>query len=113
MAKHLPNADVLQRKQLLRNMHVCVDDVKKCIDQDMIPIDCVKKVVFKLRGGKQRTINLNKLRKQGLHIEDIEVVVNRNIGEFNKDIVNLSFIIDVPAVAEQIEPLTRKYLANL
>jgi hypothetical protein len=40
-------------------------------------------------------------------------VVNRNIGEFNKDIVNLSFIIDVPAVAEQIEPLTRKYLANL
>ena len=101
MAKHLPNADVLQRKQLLRNMHVCVDDVKKwdevikSIDQDMIPIDCVKKVVFKLRGGKQRTINLNKLRKQGLHIEDIEVVVNRNIGEFNKDIVNLSFIIDV------------------
>jgi len=100
-------------------MQLCVTDVEKwdevirTVDQDMIPIDCVKKVVFKLRGGKQRTINFNKLRKQGLHIEDIEVVVNRNIGEFNKDIVNLAFIIDVPAVAEMIEPLTRKYLTNL
>jgi len=89
------------------------NEVINSIDQDMVPIDCVKKVVFKLRGGKQRTINFNKLRKQGLHIEDIEVVVNRSIGEFNKDIVNLAFIIDVPAVAQIIEPLTRKYLANL
>ena len=89
------------------------DEVINSIDQDMIPIDCVKKVVFKLRGGKQRTINLNRLRKQGLIMEDIEVVVNRNIGEFGKDIVNLMFVIDVPAVAEQIQPLTRKYLANL
>ena len=89
------------------------DEVINSIDQDMIPIDCVKKEVFKLRGGKQRTINLNRLRKQGLIMEDIEVVVNRNIGEFGKDIVNLMFVIDVPAVAEQIQPLTRKYLANL
>ena len=89
------------------------DEVINSIDQDMIPIDCVKKVVFKLRGGKQRTINLNRLRKQGLIMEDIEVVVNRNIGEFGKDIVNLMFVIDVPAVAEQIQPLTRRYLANL
>jgi len=89
------------------------DEVINSIDHDMIPIDFGIKVVFKLRGGKQRTINLNRLRKQGLIMEDIEVVVNRNIGEFGKDIVNLMFVIDVPAVAEQIQPLTRKYLANL
>ena len=49
------------------------------IDQEMIPIDVVKKVVFKLEDGKQKTINLSTLRKQGLDIEDIEVVVNKNI----------------------------------
>ena len=89
------------------------NEVIQSIDQDMIPIDCVKKVVFKLRGGKQRTINLTKLRNQGLHIEDIEVVVNRQLLEFSKDIVNLDFIIDVAAVAKQIEPFTKKYLENL
>ena len=89
------------------------NEVIESIDQDMIPIDCVKKVVFKLRGGKQRTINLTKLRNQGLHIEDIEVAVNRQLLEFSKDIVNLDFIIDVAAVAKQIEPFTKKYLENL
>ena len=98
---------------------LCNDQLEKwnkvieSIDQDMIPIDCVKKVVFKLRGGKQRTINLTKLRNQGLHIEDIEVAVNRQLLEFSKDIVNLDFIIDVAAVAKQIEPFTKKYLENL
>jgi hypothetical protein len=89
------------------------NEVIESIDQDMIPINCVKKVVFKLRGGKQRTINLSKLRNQGLHIEDIEVAVNRQLLEFSKDIVNLDFIIDVVAVAKQIEPFTKKYLENL
>ena len=89
------------------------NEVIESIDQDMIPIDCVKKVVFKLRGGKQRTINLAKLRNQGLQIEDIEVAVNRQLLEFSKDIVNLDFIIDVAAVAKQIEPFTKKYLENL
>jgi len=98
---------------------LCIDQVAQwneviqSIDQDMIPIDCVKKVVFKLQDGKQRTINLSRLRKQGLHIEDIERVVNRQLGEFGKDIRNLDFVIDVHAVAEQIEPLTQKYLENL
>ena len=49
------------------------------IDQEMIPIDVVKKVVFKLEDGKQKTINLSTLRKQGLDIQDIEVVVNKNM----------------------------------
>ena len=100
-------------------MQLCADQLQKWeevikgIDQDMIPISCVKKVVFKLRGGKQRTINLIKLRNQGLHIEDIETTVNRQLVEFSKDIVNLDFIIDIAAVAKQIEPFTKKYLENL
>ena len=81
------------------------------IDQEMIPIDVVKKVVFKLEDGKQKTINLSTLRKQGLDIEDIEVVVNKNMATItNKGIVKLDFVVDVNAVAERIEPLTKGYL---
>ena len=53
------------------------------IDQEMIPIDCVKKVVFKLADGKQRTINLSTLRKQGLDIEDIEEYKRKQTKEDN------------------------------
>ena len=88
-------------------------EVLASIDQDMIPIDCVKKVVFKLKNKRQRTINLRKFRDQGLTIEEIENVVNRQLTDFGKEIVNLDFIIDVQAVASQIEPITQKYLENL
>jgi len=84
------------------------------IDQEMIPIDCVKKVVFKLEDGTQKTINLGTLRKQGLDIEDIEVVVNKNMGTItSKGIVKLDFVVDVNAVADRIEPLTKGYLEKL
>ncbi len=84
------------------------------IDQEMIPIDVVKKVVFKLEDGKQKTINLITLRKQGLDIEDIEVVVNKNMTAItDSGIVKLDFVVDVNAVADRIEPLTKRYLEKL
>lgn len=84
------------------------------VDQEMIPIDCVKKVIFKLENGKQKTINLTTLRKQGLDIEDIEIIVNKKMGLFNdKDILKLDFVVDLYAVANKIEPLTKRYLAKL
>jgi|TARA_Y100000389_G_C17135265_1_gene352206 hypothetical protein len=84
------------------------------IDQEMIPIDVVKKVVFKLEDGTQQTINLTTLRKQGLDIEDIEVVVNKNmLTVTERGIVKLDFVVDVHAVADRIEPITRGYLQKL
>ncbi len=84
------------------------------VDQEMIPIDMVKKVVFKLQDGKQRTVNLSTLRRQGLDIEDIEVVVGKQIGTIHeKEVVRLDFVVDVDAVARRIEPLTKGYLDKL
>ena len=101
-------------------MNICVSKLDKwtqvidSVDQDMIPIDCVKKVIFKLEDGKQKTINLTTLRKQGLDIEDIEIIVNKKMGLFNdKDILKLDFVVDLYAVANKIEPLTKRYLAKL
>jgi hypothetical protein len=84
------------------------------IDQEIIPIDVVKKVVFKLEDGKQKTINLSTLRKQGLDIEDIEVVVNKNMTAItDSGIVKLDFVVDVNAVADRIEPFTKRYLEKI
>lgn len=100
-------------------MTLVVDEVDKwtkvieSIDQDMVPLDCIKKVVFKLDGGKQRTINFKKLKTQGLHIEDIEVVVSRNMLDLGQNIAKVDFVIDVLAVADKIKPLTKGYLQKL
>ena len=89
------------------------EDVLSGVDKDQIPIDCVKKILFKLKGGKRKTINLSTLRKQGLELEEIEVVVSRSMIELNKQIVNMDFVIDVNSVAKYIQPLTDQLLEKL
>ena len=89
------------------------EDLIKTVDKDQIPIDCVKKVFFKLRGGKQKTINLASLRKQGLEIEEIETVVTRTMLDMSDDIVNMDFIIDIDTVREYVQPMTNTLLGKL
>jgi len=81
--------------------------------QDQVPIGCVKKVMFKLKGGKRKTINLTTLRKQGLEIDEIETVITRSMIDLSADIENMDFVIDVNRVAEYVQPLTDKMLEKL
>lgn len=100
-------------------MQVPVDNIEKwelvlnSVDKDTIPLDCVKKILFKLKRGKQKTINVKKLRDSGLEIEELEVVITRSMTEMRDDIVNMDFVIDVQSVAEFIQPITDKLLEKL
>ena len=89
------------------------EDLINTVVQDQIPIGCVKKVLFKLRGGKQKTINLQTLRKQGLDVEEIETVISRSMLDLQDEITNMNFVIDVNRVAEYVQPLTNKILEKL
>ena len=83
------------------------------VDKDQIPLDCVKKVLFKLKGGKQKTVNLSKLKRDGLDIEQIETVITRNMSELHGDLVNMDFIIDIESVADSVQRVTNRYLEKL
>lgn len=83
------------------------------VKQDQVPVHCIKKVLFKLRGGKQKTINLDKLRKEGLDMEEIESVLTNKMINMSKDIVNMDFVIDIDAVKNTVQPMTQEYLKDL
>lgn len=78
-----------------------------------VPLECIKKVVIKLRGGRQRTINLHTLQRQGLSLEDIEPIINRTFSEMDDDIVDVDFVVDIKSVAKIIQPETDKLLGKL
>ena len=78
-----------------------------------VPIECIKKIVIKLESKKQKTINMNTLKKQGLDWDEIEVVVNRTLASFGDDVYSVDFIVDAGAVAELIQPETDKLLKSL
>lgn len=78
-----------------------------------VPLDCIKKVVIKLAGRKQRTINLHTLRKQGLEFEEIEIVLTRTLNELGDEVRDLDFVVDARSVAEIVQPETDKLLRKL
>jgi len=78
-----------------------------------VPLECLKKVVIKLFGGRQKTINLRTLLKQGLALEEIEQLLNRTFAEHDREIRDVDFVVDVAAVAEIVQPETDKILGKL
>jgi hypothetical protein len=78
-----------------------------------VPLECIKKVVIKFEGGKQQTVNLRTLEKQGLGLEDVEVLLNRIFTDRHDEIRDVDFVVDITAVAELVQPETDKLLGKL
>lgn len=78
-----------------------------------VPLECLKKIIIKLYGKRQRTVNLEMLRKQGLELEEIEIVLTRTLLELDGQVRDIEFVVDAALVAERIQPETDKLLEKL
>lgn len=94
---------------LLKRWEQIVNDV----DKEHVPLECVKKVVFRHIDNRQKTINFKSLKRQNLNVDEISSVVERYIEENESVIVSMEFILDVEAVAEILQPETDKLLNGL
>jgi hypothetical protein len=95
--------------EFLERWEHIIDDV----DITDVPLECIKKVVVKLYGKRQRTINLDLLRRQGLEIEEIETVMSRTLSDLGEQVRDVDFILDVGAIATIVQPETDKLLKDL
>lgn len=100
---------MLLTDDFLRQWEHIVDEVEK----QHIPIICVKKVVFRTHDKKQKTINLRKLRDQGISDDAVENIVEDFIRIHENDIVSMEFVLDVAAVANHLQPETDKLLKGM
>jgi hypothetical protein len=83
------------------------------VNKTDVPLECIKKVVIKLAGGRQKTINVHTLLKQGLQLEEVESMLTRYFTENDSEIRDVDFVVDVTAVANLVQPETDKLLGNL
>lgn len=83
------------------------------VNKTDIPLECIKKVIIRLDGRKQRTINLSTLKKQGLDMDELESVVTRTLTELGDEVRDVDFVIDITEVAALVQPETDKLLSNL
>ena len=80
------------------------------VNKTEIPLECIKKVVIRLHGKKQRTINLATLKKQGLDMDELEIVLTRTLTELGDEVKDIDFVADVSEVAKILHCVLRKSL---
>lgn len=95
--------------QMLDQWELIVNEVNKTD----VPLECIKKILFKLTNNRQRTINIHTLLKQGLNIDDVEQIVTRTFNELDIEIRDVEFIVDIKSVAALVQPETDKLLGKL
>ena len=83
------------------------------VNKTEVPLECIKKVVIRLNDRKQKTINLSTLRKQGLDLEELEVVLTRTLTDLGDLVRDIDFVVDVNQVAKLVQPETDKLLKDL
>ena len=83
------------------------------VDKHKIPVEFIKKLIVKLNGKKQHTINIEKFLSQGVDPEQIEEIVSRKLNELDDSIVGVEFILNVQIIADAVQPETDKILGNL
>jgi len=83
------------------------------VNKTEVPLECIKKVVIKLDDRKQKTINIATLRKQGLDLDELEVVLTRTLTELGDSVRDIDFVVDVQAVAKLVQPQTDKLLKDI
>ena len=82
-------------------------------EKTMIPLECIEKVIIRYRPRRQKTVNFKILKRQGLQVEEIELLLNRQLEELGDDVTDLEFAVDIHAVADIIQPATNRILENL
>lgn len=83
------------------------------VNKTEVPLECIKKVVIRLNDRKQKTINLSTLRKQGLDLEEVEIILTRTLTELGNTVRDIDFVVDVSEVAKMVQPETDKLLKDL
>ena len=93
----------------IRKWEHILEDVEK----SKVPIQFIKKIIVKLVGKKQHTINIQNLLKQGLEPDEVEEIVSRKLNELDPMINSFEFILNVESIAETVQPETDKLLGKL
>ena len=83
------------------------------VNKTDVPLECIKKVVIRLAGGRQKTMNLHSLLRQGLALEEIETMMTRYFHEHDQEIRDVDFVVDISAVADMVQPETDKLLSKI
>ena len=89
------------------------ENLLKDVDKQKVPIEFIKKIILRLQGKRQRTINIEKLLDQGLDPDHVEDIISRKIIDLDDEVIGIEFLLNVQSIADVVQPETDKLLNGL
>ncbi len=83
------------------------------VDKQQVPVEFIKKLILKLEGKRQKTINIERFLSQGLEPEEIEDAISRQLIKLDDEVVAIEFILNLQSIAETVQPETDQLLRGL
>jgi hypothetical protein len=83
------------------------------VEKQKIPVEFIKKLVIKLKGKRQQTVNIKKFLDQGLDPEQVENAISKKLNEMDDDIISVEFVLNIDSIAETVQPETDRLLGKL
>lgn len=89
------------------------DHIIREVEKTQVPLECINKMIVRMNHNRQKTINLTRLRRDGLDNHEVEELLNRNLSLLGDTVRGIDFVVDVNAVASIVQPATDKLLKSL
>jgi hypothetical protein len=83
------------------------------VDKQQVPVEFIKKLILRLEGKRQKTINIERFLSQGLEPEEIEDAISRQLIKLDDEVVAIEFILNLQSIAETVQPETDQLLRGL
>ena len=83
------------------------------VEKQKVPVEFINKLILRLQGKRQKTINIEKFLNEGLDPEEIEDAVSRQLLKYDDEVVGIEFILNVQSIADTVQPETDHLLKDL
>lgn len=88
------------------------EQILQGIPRSKVPMYLIKKIVLRLPGKKQKTINIEKLMRQGIAPQTIEEIVNNQLQDY-PDVETADIEFNLEVIAAEVEPTTELLLKSI
>lgn len=83
------------------------------VDKQKVPVEFIKKLILRLEGKRQKTINIERFLDQGLEPEEIEDAISRQLIKLDDEVIGIEFVLNVKSIADTVQPETDHLLRGL
>ena len=100
-------------KKLILNKRKSWQDIVNGVDKREVPINILQQIIVEMIDGTNVTIDVNRLIKDGLSPDEIEIMLDEKFNELDQYIKNVDFFVDIDKVVNTVQPETDKVLKGL